>query len=164
MSKLIRRILSVMIAIGIGVHVGHVIIMSNAAHSPSSQAALTVDDLGVYTVSASLSGGVPQTFILDSGSTSVVIPRSMLPKLIAEGRLSMKDYADKTELTVADGRKVSGKVYTLRSVTVAGRTIDDVRCVVADSDKDGLPLLGQTVLGRFNRWTIDNVHHTLIVA
>jgi predicted aspartyl protease len=107
---------------------------------------------------------VPQTFILDSGATSVVIPRSMLPKLIAEGRLSMKDYADKTELTVADGRKVSGKVYTLRSVTVAGRTIDDVPCVVADSDKDGLPLLGQTVLGRFNRWTIDNVHHTLIVA
>jgi hypothetical protein len=46
----------------------------------------------------------------------------------------------------------------------SGRTIDDVPCVVADSDKDGLPLLGQTVLARFNRWTIDNVHHTLIVA
>jgi hypothetical protein len=29
MSKLIRRTLGVMIAIGVGVHVGHVIIMSN---------------------------------------------------------------------------------------------------------------------------------------
>ena len=90
MPKLIRRALGVIIAIGVGVHVGHVIVMSNAAHSPSSQAALTVDDLGVYTVSASLSGGVPQTFILDSGATSVVIPRSMLPKLIAEGKVNFR--------------------------------------------------------------------------
>ena len=41
MSKLIRRALGVIIAIGVGVHVGHVFVMSNAAHAPSSQAALT---------------------------------------------------------------------------------------------------------------------------
>ena len=32
----------------------------------------------------------------------------------------MKD-PDKTQLTVADGRKIGGKIYTLRSVTIAGR-------------------------------------------
>jgi predicted aspartyl protease len=165
MPKLIRRALGVIIAIGVGVHVGHVIVMSNAAHAPSSQAALTVDDLGVYTVSASLSGGLPQTFIVDSGAASVVIPRSMLPRLIADGKVKLTTKApDKTQLTVADGRKIGGTIYTLRSVTIAGQTIDDVPCVVTDGDKDGLPLLGQSVLGRFNRWSIDNVHHTLTVA
>jgi predicted aspartyl protease len=135
---------------------------AEAAIAPRlGQAPLTIKG-GLYNVDVIINGSAPLAFALDSGDAMMNLPRSMLDKLIAEGKVSQADYNHPATSILADGREVIGSVYTLRSVTIAGRTLRNVLCTVG-GDKD-LPLLGQSVLAKFNSWAVDNQHRTLTIV
>ena len=53
------------------------------------------------------------------------------------------------------------QLYILHSVTIAGRTVYDVPCVVGDDNTS--MLLGQSVLQKFRSWSIDNERQVLLL-
>jgi aspartyl protease family protein len=91
---------------------------------------LVVNEAGTFDVSASLNGSAPMTFTLDTGATSLVIPRDLADRLLAQGVLSAADVLGKSTATLGNGNTVAQTVYNLRSVTIGGRTVHDVRCSV----------------------------------
>jgi predicted aspartyl protease len=176
MSKL-KTITACLVGIAVTVHVLHTTIVSGAPEaSPwttgatpvhtdvtATQASLATEhDSGLLDVQASIAGSAPMSFILDSGASGVTISRSTLNRLIVEHRVAPTDFLQNVPMQMANGKAVQNQAYMLKSVTIAGHTLQNVPCIVGDDGS--LPLLGQSVLARFNSWTIDNKTHTLTVA
>ena len=63
---------------------------------------------------------------------------------------------------LADNSEVLSQLYILHSVTIAGRTVYDVPCVVGDNNSQ--MLLGQSVLKKFRSWSVDNERHMLVLS
>ena len=96
--------------------------------------------------------------LIDTGSTFVVLPRSLLNEL---GFAS--DQLDTRDMQTANG-KVSALVGALRALRIASIQIEDVAVAfVDDDDLGGRALLGMSVLGRF-RVTLNDTENRLILS
>jgi len=62
---------------------------------------------------------------------------------------------------LADGTKVPSSRFRIRSLKVGNKTLENVTASVASGNAD--ILLGQSFLGRFTSWSIDNDRHVLIL-
>jgi predicted aspartyl protease len=132
-----------------------------AAPSTPGEAPFTVNDSGLLVVDVSLNDSPALHFELDSGATSVVFPQEMADWLMEKNLLTPADYLGQTKSTFADGSVASNNTYNLRSLTIGGVTIQNVRCTVVA--KGGGYLLGQEVLHRFKSWSIDNERHVVVL-
>jgi predicted aspartyl protease len=126
------------------------------------EAALMDNGQGTFNVHASLNGSIPMDFTLDSGAAGLSIPRWVADQLMGEGRLAPADFRRVITSVLADNREVPEQLYMLKSVTIAGRTVYDVPCVVGDDNS--MMLLGQSVLKKFKSWSIDNERHVLVLS
>jgi predicted aspartyl protease len=86
----------------------------------------------------------------------------MYTKLVAQGALGSGDQlVGKSISGLAGGSTTTGYEITIREVNIGGPVLTDV---VATILPGGLPLPGQSVLGRFGNLTIDRHRDVLILA
>ena len=116
---------------------------------------------GVYAVPLQLNNHVVLYGIVDSGASDISIPADILKAMKDDKILSENDFIDEKTYVMADGSKVAAKRYRIKSVKVGDKELQDV--TVSSTSKNGVILLGQSFLGRFKSWSIDNQDHALIL-
>lgn len=103
-------------------------------------------DGGVSRVDAMLNESVSDKMIWDSGAALVTLSSATADAL----NLHPGDTAPSVTLTVADGRTVSAKIATLKSLRVGGFLVKDVECAILPPDVKGSDdLLGNTFQKHF---------------
>jgi hypothetical protein len=117
---------------------------------------------GIYTVPVQVNQSVTLEFLVDPGSAVVVIPRSVLNRLVLNGTVTQYDVVGTSVAELADRSLYRAVQLRLRELRVGDRVARDVIAAVSP----GLthPLLGQTFLGRFASVTFDNQRHVLILS
>lgn len=116
---------------------------------------------GVYAVPLQLNRHVVLYGIVDSGASDISIPADILKAMKDDKILSESDFLDEKTYVMADGSKVAAKRYLIKSVRVGEKELNDV--TISSTTKNGVILLGQSFLGRFKSWSIDNKDHALIL-
>ena len=116
---------------------------------------------GTYVVPVLINNAITLDFTVDSGASDVSIPEDVVSTLIRAGTIRDTDFLGERTYTLADGSKVKSKTFRIRSLKVGDRVLENVTGSVAD--KKGTLLLGQSFLGRFKSWSIDNSKHVLIL-
>jgi predicted aspartyl protease len=118
-----------------------------------------VTDSGVLTVPALVNGMIPLHFVLDSGASDVSIPADVVLILMRTGTLTESDFIGTAKYRMADGSVVPSTTFRLRSIKVGDRVEENV--VASMTGVEGALLLGQSFLGRFQRWSINNARQAL---
>jgi hypothetical protein len=77
------------------------------------------------------------------------------------GTIRDSDILGQGTYVLADGSKSQSVRFRIRSLKVGDRVVENVAASVAPSG--GLLLLGQSFLGRFRAWSIDNARHSLVL-
>jgi len=112
-------------------------------------------------VPVTLNGQITLEFEIDSGASVVTTPAAVVEALQRGGTLGQRDVLGQTVFTIADGSKHVQSVLRLHSVAVGGRTLFNVQ---ASGGPPGSPLLlGQSFLGRFSSWSIDDARSALVL-
>jgi hypothetical protein len=106
--------------------------------------------------------GLEMPFMVDSGSSDICLPDILIGDLRRRGLLTDADWRGSGHATVADGRVVPNKAYNLAQVTIGTWTVNNV--AASSCGKGRIPLLGQSVLGRFTSWSLDNRRNVLILT
>jgi len=116
---------------------------------------------GVYVVPVLINNTITLDFIVDSGAADVSIPADVFTKLIRAGTLTESDFIGTGTYTLADGSTTSSPSFHIRSLKIEGIVLQNVVGSVASAK--GSLLLGQSFLGRFKSWSIDNDKHILVL-
>jgi predicted aspartyl protease len=117
---------------------------------------------GVQFVPVMLEQTVMTYFIVDSGASDVVLPEPVVRAMKDAGKLSDSDFTGTQKARLADGSIVTGKVFTIRSMRVGNKVLENVKASYTPGSM-GVPLLGQSFLRRFSSWAIDNGRQVLLL-
>ena len=116
---------------------------------------------GIYMVPVRINNALTLNFLLDSGASDVSIPSDVVLTLVRTGTITKSDFIGTKTYIMANGSKLPAVNFRIRSLTVGGVTLQDV---VADiTPVRGPLLLGQSFLGRFKSWSINNARHVLLL-
>jgi clan AA aspartic protease (TIGR02281 family) len=116
---------------------------------------------GLFEVKVAINDVGSFRFEVDSGASAVTIPVNGFRQLIATGTIKRADYLGEAVSTLANGSRQINLMFRLASMSIAGRTVTNVRCLVVP---DGSAfLLGQSFLGKFRSWSIDNSRNLLVL-
>jgi len=118
---------------------------------------------GVLFVTATLNGSLTASFVLDSGSADVSLSPATFRRLVQDGTITRSDMLGERTYVTANGQKMVGKMFRLRSVRVGDKVAYDVQASVSDGVPDDAMLLGQTFLAKFNSWSVDNTNRKLVL-
>jgi predicted aspartyl protease len=116
---------------------------------------------GVYVVPVLINDAITLNFVVDSGAADVSIPADVVMTLIRTGTLKESDFLGQTIYVLADGSKVPSRTFRIRSLKVGGKIVENVSGSIAPVKGD--LLLGQSFLGRFKSWSVDNTTHALVL-
>jgi predicted aspartyl protease len=116
---------------------------------------------GVLHVPVGINNAITLDFVVDSGATDVSIPADVVMTLTRTGTLTAGDFLGSATYRLADGSTVPSQTFRIRSLKVGNTTLENVTGSVA-SVKGSL-LLGQSFLGRFRSWSIDNGRQMLVL-
>jgi predicted aspartyl protease len=136
-------------------------IVASAAPAWASEVALGQSG-GIYTVPGQVNRSVTLQFLVDPGSAVVVIPRTALRALVANGTVSENDVVGVSIAELADRSLYQTARIRLRELRVGNDVAHDV--IAAVSPGLSHPLLGQSFLRRFASVTIDNTRGVLILS
>jgi predicted aspartyl protease len=120
-----------------------------------------VTDGGTFKVPVTINGQLTLKFIVDSGAADVSIPADVVMTLFRTGAITDADFLDKQTYQLADGSTVPSQRFVIRTLKVGDNTLENVVGSIAPA-AGGL-LLGQSFLGRFKTWSIDNQRRALIL-
>ena len=115
---------------------------------------------GTYVVPVLINNAITLDFTVDSGASDVSIPEDVVSTLIRAGTIKSTDFINEQTYTLADGSKMKSHTFRIRSLKVGDRVLENVTGSVAPAK--GSLLLGQSFLGRFKSWSIDNTKHVLV--
>ena len=118
-------------------------------------------DGGTFGVPVEINSALMLDFIVDSGAADVSIPADVFLTLVRAGTVKDFDLTGEQIYVLADGTKSKAVTFTIRSLKVGDTTITNVRGSVAATQ--GPLLLGQSFLGRFKSWSVDNARHELVL-
>lgn len=116
---------------------------------------------GTYEVPCKING-LPLKFIFDTGASDVTISSVEASFMLKNDYLSDKDFKGSRKYITADGNITDGAVICIKEVLVGDITLKNIEASVVRNQKAPL-LLGQSVLERFGKITIDNENSTLII-
>ena len=116
---------------------------------------------GIYVVPVLINNAITLDFMVDSGASDVTIPEDVVSTLIRTGTIRDTDFIGEKTYVLADGSRVKSKTFRIRSLKVGDRVLENVTGSVASTK--GSLLLGQSFLGRFKSWSIDNSSHVLLL-
>jgi predicted aspartyl protease len=115
---------------------------------------------GTYVVPVLINDAITLNFVVDSGAADVSIPADVVMTLMRTGTLKESDFLGEKTYVLADGSKVPSQTFRIRSLKVGNKIIENVSGSIASVQ--GSLLLGQSFLGRFKSWSVDNTKHALI--
>lgn len=115
---------------------------------------------GTYDIPVELNGVLKISFIFDSGASDVSISQDIALTLIKTGTVKEKDFIGTQRYTFANGASAISPVFLLKEIKIGNHVIKKVRASISNSI-DAPMLLGQSVLQRIGKFTIDNTTHTL---
>jgi clan AA aspartic protease (TIGR02281 family) len=116
---------------------------------------------GIFVVPVEINGAITLEFGIDSGAADVSIPNDVFSTLKRTGTLKDSDILGQKTYVLADGSKSQSVTFRIRSLKVGDKVVENVTGSVAPSG--GTLLLGQSFLGRFKAWSIDNIKHKLVL-
>ncbi|MGE0854198.1 MAG: retroviral-like aspartic protease family protein [Hyphomicrobiaceae bacterium] len=116
---------------------------------------------GTYVVPVFINNSIMLKFVVDSGASDVSLPADVVMTLIRTGTLTEADFIGTKTYVLADGSKVPSRTFRIRSLKVGDKVVENVTASM--SAAEGILLLGQSFLGRFKSWSIDNANHVLIL-
>jgi clan AA aspartic protease (TIGR02281 family) len=116
---------------------------------------------GIYVVPVLINNTITLNFVVDSGAADVSIPADVVTTLMRTGTITKSDILGARTYTLADGSTTSESTFRIRSLKVGEIVLQDVMGSVAN--REGDLLLGQSFLGRFKSWSIDNTTHALVL-
>ncbi|HEX3537343.1 MAG TPA: retropepsin-like aspartic protease [Stellaceae bacterium] len=136
------------------------LLFASAMSVAASLIPLGVHD-GIYTVPVQINRTVTAEFLVDSGSSVVVIPENMLKTLIARGTVTQEDILGTGTAMLADTSLYKSVQLRIRELRVGDIVLRDVLAAVSPSLIQ--PILGQSFLGRFGSVTFDNQRRLLML-
>ena len=116
---------------------------------------------GTYFVLVRINGAITLEFTVDSGAADVAIPEDVVITLMRAKTIREDDFIGEQVYVLADGSKVRSLKFRIRSLQIGDRVLENVTGSVASAK--GSLLLGQSFLGRFKSWSIDNSRHMLVL-
>ncbi len=116
-------------------------------------------DGGVYVVPVSVNGVATLDCVVDSGAADVNIPADVFRKLVRAGTVKKEDFLGTTTYTLADGTDEPSRTFRIHQLKVGNIVLTNVTASIGGTGSTAL--LGQSFLGRFRSWSLDNTHHTL---
>ncbi len=117
---------------------------------------------GVFSVPVELNGVLKIDFIFDSGASDVSISPDVALTLLKTGTIKKEDWLEGAYYKFADGSTAKSKRFKMSSIKIGNKIIKNVTCSISNSI-DAPMLLGQSVLGKFGKYTFDNVNQRLIL-
>jgi clan AA aspartic protease (TIGR02281 family) len=118
-------------------------------------------DGGTYVVPVLINNAITLDFVVDSGAADVTIPEDVVMTLRRTGTIRDSDFIGERTYVLADGSRVKSHTFRIRSLKVGDRVLENVTGSV--SSRQGSLLLGQSFLGRFKSWSVDNTKHALVL-
>ncbi|MBS0646958.1 MAG: retroviral-like aspartic protease family protein [Verrucomicrobia bacterium] len=109
---------------------------------------------GVYEIPISINGVLKLNFIFDAGATDVSISPDVALTLIRTGTVSDSDFRGSQTYKFADGSVAKSKVFIIKEIQIGDKKVRNVKASISNS-LDAPLLLGQSVLNRFGKVTID---------
>jgi clan AA aspartic protease (TIGR02281 family) len=116
---------------------------------------------GTFIVPVTINGQITLKFMIDSGATDVTVPADVVLTLTRTGSIVKEDFLGEQQYQLADGSTVPSPVFTIRSLKVGDKVLENVRASVASIN--GSLLLGQSFLNRFSSWAVDNKNRLLFL-
>jgi hypothetical protein len=117
---------------------------------------------GVYTAPVQINRTLTLQFLIDPGAAAVIIPEAVFTELVENGTIPQGDVLGTGIATLADRSSYATLKIRLHELRIGGVVVRDVTAAV--SPRLTLPLLGQSLLSRFNSVTFDNRRHALILS
>ncbi len=114
---------------------------------------------GVYEVPIEING-IRLLFILDTGASSISISSAEATVLAKQGSLTNEDILGEQKFMTATGEIAPGTRINLREVKIGNRSLTNVEASITQNQNAPL-LLGQTVLSRFGKISIDYVKNEI---
>jgi clan AA aspartic protease (TIGR02281 family) len=118
-------------------------------------------DGGTFVVPVQVNGAITLDFTIDSGAADVTVPADVFSTLTRTGTISDADITGEQTYVLADGSKGKSATFTIRSLRVGDKLVENVKGSVTSAQ--GSLLLGQSFLERFRSWSIDNTNHELVL-
>jgi len=119
------------------------------------------DDSGIFVVPVEINGAITLDFAVDSGAGNVTIPADVYYTLVRTGTIKDSDIIGQRTVVLADGSKSKLPTFTIRSLKIGDKIIENVNASVLPLE--GQLLLGQSFFGRFKSWSLDNTKHVLLL-
>src|SRR5262249_7928832 len=116
---------------------------------------------GIFAVPVEINGAITLEFGVDSGAADVCIPHDVFSTLKRTGTIRDADIFGQKTYVWADGSKAQSVTFRIRPLKVGDKLVQNVTGSVPPSG--GTLLLGQSFLGRFKTWSIDNAQHKLFL-
>ena len=118
------------------------------------------DYLGLgYKVKITISG-VTKYYLLDTGSSDLLIDRETERELLLNGDLKRENYLSKTAYTLANNQTVQGQEVKIDNITIGDYTVNNVVISIVD---EGSLLCGISFLDKFKKWELDKQNKVLIL-
>ncbi len=117
---------------------------------------------GVFSVPVELNGVLKIDFIFDSGASEVSISPDVAMTLVRTGTIKSQDWLPGKYYQFADGSIAKSARFKLKSIKIGNTIVNNVECSISNSIEAPM-LLGQSVLGRFGKYTFDNQKKILIL-
>jgi clan AA aspartic protease (TIGR02281 family) len=114
-------------------------------------------DGGIFVVPVEINGAITLEFGVDSGAADVSVPLDVFSTLKRTHTIKDSDIIGEQTYMLADGSRSPSIIFTIRSLKVGGKVVENVRGSVAPPQ--GTLLLGQSFLKRFKSWSINNTNH-----
>jgi clan AA aspartic protease (TIGR02281 family) len=95
--------------------------------------------------------------LVDTGATSISVPKSVANELLRRGEASLDDPG---QVTIANGSTYAVSLIRIDTVRLGNRVLHDVLAGV--SPEQASPLVGFPVLNQAGRFTIDTKNRQLI--
>ncbi|BDV37258.1 hypothetical protein DSM21852_05110 [Methylocystis bryophila] len=133
---------------------------ANRAPTEPGEAQMDLDG-GVYVVPVRFNDAITLNAVVDSGASEVFVPADVVMTLVRTGTIAEEDFLGSQTYRLADGSEVPSQRFRLKSLKVGDITIENVTASI--TDVKATILLGQSFLGRFPSWSIDNKRHVLIL-
>ena len=119
------------------------------------------EDSGIFVVPVEINGAITLDFAVDSGAGNVTIPADVYYTLVRTGTIKDSDIIGQRTVVLADGSQSKLPTFTIRSLRVGDKIIENVNANVLPLE--GQLLLGQSFLARFKSWSLDNTKHVLLL-
>jgi clan AA aspartic protease (TIGR02281 family) len=130
--------------------------------NPSSRMAVPlIQDGGIFVVPVEINGAITLEFGVDSGAADVSVPFDVFSTLRRTRTIKDSDIIGEQTYVLADGSRSRSVMFTIRSLKVGDKVVENVKGSVAPSQ--GTLLLGQSFLERFKSWSINNTNHELLL-